>query len=140
MRMVLARGCGDFVLRPDMDKARVSCCWHSASLNARRFGPVPFHRQALAPAEPAEVPGEDILDLLQIFLVSGLDAQSEPVRDGLNRALSPRVELDDAAGFRPLGLYLHLAARHRLASGMDAGPVAAGAGHRGCVLAELDEV
>src|SRR5712692_5673265 len=81
---------------PGMVRARVSCCWPRAGLNARRFGAVPVQGQALAPAEPAEVPGEDILNLPESLLVSGLDAQRQPVLAGLNRALAPRVEPDDA--------------------------------------------
>jgi hypothetical protein len=37
-------------------------------------------------------------------------------------------------------VYLHLAAGERAAAGVSAGPVAAGAAHGGCVLAELGEV
>jgi len=121
-------------------RGRASCCRPLAGLNSGRFGGVPVHRQAVTPAEPVDVPGKHILNPSQVLLVGGLDAQYQPARVGGDPALAPWVEPDAAAGFRPFGVDLHLAARGRVASGVHAGLVAASSCHRGCVPAELDEV
>ena len=86
---------------------------------------VPVHLEVVAPAEPAEVPGDDILDPSQVLLVGGLGAQNQRTRRGLRDALAPWVESDGAVGVGPFGIDggRQLAGRPRITGEVTARPV-----------------
>jgi hypothetical protein len=76
---------------------------------------LPGDRQAVTPREPAEVPRDDVLDLLQVLLVVRFDAERQRGLVGGDRALAPWGEGDDTARVRPVGMDLHVAAGQRFA-------------------------
>src|SRR5215467_14596962 len=74
-------------LRPSRD----GCGWASR-LPAGAVGVwewLPVHLQVLAPPEPFEVPGDEVLDPLQAFVAGGFGAQRQRAGAGLQGAPAP---------------------------------------------------
>src|SRR5262249_54069932 len=94
---------------------------------------LPVHLQVLAPPEPFEVPGDEILDPLQAFLAGGFGAHRHHARAGLHGAPAP-AHVEGPVGVGPFDL-LDLRAHLRPACVAE-GFVVDAAG----VPAELDEV
>src|SRR5262249_41946119 len=78
-----------------------------------RFGPLPGDLQVVAFAESFDVTGDEILDILQLFLVGGFGPQGEAVWAGLQGAPAP-AEADRCAGLRAFDV-LHRGAGLRVA-------------------------
>src|SRR5215510_7812725 len=94
---------------------------------------LPVHLQVLAPPEPFEVPGDEILHPLQAFLAGGFGADRQRARAGVHGAPAP-AHVEGPVGVGPFDL-LDLRAHLRPAC-VAQGFVVDAAG----VPAELDEV
>jgi hypothetical protein len=60
--------------------------WQRPSDGLSPAGSLPAHRDVVAPAEPFDVGGDELLDLLQVFLVGCVGAQYQRARGSLEGA------------------------------------------------------
>src|SRR5262249_47667004 len=115
--------------------SRDGCGWASR-LPAGAVGVwewLPGHLQVLAPPEPFEVPGDEVLDPLQAFPGGGFGAHRQHARAGVHGAPAP-AQVEGPVGVGPFG-GLDVRAPLRPACVAQGFVVDAGG-----VLAELDEV
>ena len=76
-----------------------------AGRTARQLGSLPGHLQPVASAEAFDVSGDDVLDLPQLVLVGGFNAQRQHVTAGPHEAPTPG-KVDDPIGVGPFDVYL----------------------------------
>lgn len=96
--------CGDLG-PPVMAAAQRRASWGNrgsrrGGLNGRRFGPLSVHLQRIAPAEPAEVCGDEVLQSPQTLLVRRLGAQCQRASRG-EGSRKPRHAYDIAVSQEP---------------------------------------